>query len=400
MNPLMKNVLIDRLSYSLNEMQREGLFKNEIEIRSPQAARVDVGHQNKVLNLCANNYLGLADNDRLISAAKNALDTYGFGMASVRFICGTQDKHKELEEKLAEFLGKDDAILFASCFDANCGLFEALLGPQDAVVSDNLNHASIIDGIRLSKAQRYRYHNNDPVDLEIKLKQARTAGSENIIIATDGVFSMDGTYANLPEISRLAKIYDALVMVDDCHATGFVGTKGKGTSEYFGVNVDILTGTLGKALGGAIGGYIAGPQRVIDMLRQRARPYLFSNSLPPVAIAAGLEAINIINESDYLRKKLHKNSIYWRKGLKALGFDLIEGEHPIIPVMLGDALLSQKMAERLFALGVYVAGFFFPVVPKGQSRIRTQMNAAFTLEDLDQALHAFEKVGRELGVIT
>ena len=400
MNPLMKNVLIDRLSYSLNEMQREGLFKNEIEIRSPQAARVDVGHQNKVLNLCANNYLGLADNDRLISAAKNALDTYGFGMASVRFICGTQDKHKELEEKLAEFLGKDDAILFASCFDANCGLFEALLGPQDAVVSDNLNHASIIDGIRLSKAQRYRYHNNDPVDLEIKLKQARTEGSENIIIATDGVFSMDGTYANLPEISRLAKIYDALVMVDDCHATGFVGTKGKGTSEYFGVNVDILTGTLGKALGGAIGGYIAGPQRVIDMLRQRARPYLFSNSLPPVAIAAGLEAINIINESDYLRKKLHKNSIYWRKGLKALGFDLIEGEHPIIPVMLGDALLSQKMAERLFALGVYVAGFFFPVVPKGQSRIRTQMNAAFTTEDLDQALHAFEKVGRELGVIT
>ena len=396
----MKNVLIDRLSYSLNEMQREGLFKNEIEIRSPQAARVDVGHQNKVLNLCANNYLGLADNDRLISAAKNALDTYGFGMASVRFICGTQDKHKELEEKLAEFLGKDDAILFASCFDANCGLFEALLGPQDAVVSDNLNHASIIDGIRLSKAQRYRYHNNDPVDLEIKLKQARTAGSENIIIATDGVFSMDGTYANLPEISRLAKIYDALVMVDDCHATGFVGTKGKGTSEYFGVNVDILTGTLGKALGGAIGGYIAGPQRVIDMLRQRARPYLFSNSLPPVAIAAGLEAINIINESDYRRKKLHKNSIYWRKGLKALGFDLIEGEHPIIPVMLGDALLSQKMAERLFALGVYVAGFFFPVVPKGQSRIRTQMNAAFTTEDLDQALHAFEKVGRELGVIT
>ena len=400
MNPLMKNVLIDRLSYSLNEMQREGLFKNEIEIRSPQAARVDVGHQNKVLNLCANNYLGLADNDRLISAAKNALDTYGFGMASVRFICGTQDKHKELEEKLAEFLGKDDAILFASCFDANCGLFEALLGPQDAVVSDNLNHASIIDGIRLSKAQRYRYHNNDPVDLEIKLKQARTAGSENIIIATDGVFSMDGTYANLPEISRLAKIYDALVMVDDCHATGFVGTKGKGTSEYFGVNVDILTGTLGKAMGGAIGGYIAGPQRVIDMLRQRARPYLFSNSLPPVAIAAGLEAINIINESDYLRKKLHKNSIYWRKGLKALGFDLIEGEHPIIPVMLGDALLSQKMAESLFALGVYVAGFFFPVVPKGQSRIRTQMNAAFTTEDLDQALHAFEKVGRELGVIT
>ena len=400
MNPLMKNVLIDRLSYSLNEMQREGLFKNEIEIRSPQAARVDVGHQNKVLNLCANNYLGLADNDRLISAAKNALDTYGFGMASVRFICGTQDKHKELEEKLAEFLGKDDAILFASCFDANCGLFEALLGPQDAVVSDNLNHASIIDGIRLSKAQRYRYHNNDPVDLEIKLKQARTAGSENIIIATDGVFSMDGTYANLPEISRLAKIYDALVMVDDCHATGFVGTKGKGTSEYFGVNVDISTGTLGKALGGAIGGYIAGPQRVIDMLRQRARPYLFSNSLPPVAIAAGLEAINIINESDYLRKKLHKNSIYWRKGLKALGFDLIEGEHPIIPVMLGDALLSQKMAERLFALGVYVAGFFFPVVPKGQSRIRTQMNAVFTTEDLDQALHAFEKVGRELGIIT
>jgi glycine C-acetyltransferase len=344
--------------------------------------------------------LGLADHHRLVNAAKNALDTYGFGMASVRFICGTHDKHKELEEELATFLDKDDAILFAACFDANGGLFEALLGPQDAVVSDSLNHASIIDGIRLSKAQRYRYLNNDPVDLEIKLKQARAAGAQNIIIATDGVFSMDGSYANLPEISRLAKFYGASVMVDDCHATGFVGNKGKGTPEHFGVNVDILTGTLGKALGGAIGGYVAGPQPVIDMLRQRARPYLFSNSLPPTAIAAGLEALKIISESDDLRKKLNENSKYWRSGLKALGFDLIDGEHPIVPVMLGDALLSQKMAERLFDLGVYVAGFFFPVVPKGQARIRTQMNAAFTTEDLDQALHAFEKAGQDLGIIT
>ena len=396
----MRNDFIDNLSHSLNEMQREGLYKKERQISSPQAAWVEIGHQNGVLNLCANNYLGLADHHRLVNAAKNALDTYGFGMASVRFICGTHDKHKELEEELATFLDKDDAILFAACFDANGGLFEALLGPQDAVVSDSLNHASIIDGIRLSKAQRYRYLNNDPVDLEIKLKQARAAGAQNIIIATDGVFSMDGSYANLPEISRLAKFYGASVMVDDCHATGFVGNKGKGTPEYFGVNVDILTGTLGKALGGAIGGYVAGPQPVIDMLRQRARPYLFSNSLPPTAIAAGLEALKIISESDDLRKKLNENSKYWRAGLKALGFDLIDGEHPIVPVMLGDALLSQKMAERLFDLGVYVAGFFFPVVPKGQARIRTQMNAAFTTEDLDQALHAFEKAGQDLGIIT
>ena len=396
----MRNDFIDNLSHSLNEMQREGLYKKERQISSPQAARVEIGHQNGVLNLCAKNYLGLADHHRLVNAAKNALDTYGFGMASVRFICGTHDKHKELEEELATFLDKDDAILFAACFDANGGLFEALLGPQDAVVSDSLNHASIIDGIRLSKAQRYRYLNNDPVDLEIKLKQARAAGAQNIIIATDGVFSMDGSYANLPEISRLAKFYGASVMVDDCHATGFVGNKGKGTPEYFGVNVDILTGTLGKALGGAIGVYVAGPHPVIDMLRQRARPYLFSNSLPPTAIAAGLEALKIISESDDLRKKLNENSKYWRAGLKALGFDLIDGEHPIVPVLLGDALLSQKMAERLFDLGVYVAGFFFPVVPKGQARIRTQMNAAFTTEDLDQALHAFEKAGQDLGIIT
>ena len=400
MRTIMRNDFIDNLSHSLNKMQREGLYKKERQISSPQAARVEIGHQSGVLNLCANNYLGLADHHRLVNAAKNALDTYGFGMASVRFICGTHDKHKELEEELATFLDKDDAILFAACFDANGGLFEALLGPQDAVVSDSLNHASIIDGIRLSKAQRYRYLNNDPVDLEIKLKQARAAGAQNIIIATDGVFSMDGSYANLPEISRLAKFYGASVMVDDCHATGFVGNKGKGTPEHFGVNVDILTGTLGKALGGAIGGYVAGPQPVIDMLRQRARPYLFSNSLPPTAIAAGLEALKIISESDDLRKKLNENSKYWRAGLKALGFDLIDGEHPIVPVMLGDALLSQKMAERLFDLGVYVAGFFFPVVPKGQARIRTQMNAAFTTEDLDQALHAFEKAGQDLGIIT
>ena len=392
--------LKQQLQEELNNIYEAGLYKKERVITRPQATEIEVSTGEKVLNFCANNYLGLSSHPEVVQSAKDALDTHGFGMSSVRFICGTQDIHKKLEEKLSSFLSTEDTILYAAAFDANGGLFEPLLTDKDAIISDSLNHASIIDGIRLSKAQRYRYLNNDPVDLEIKLQQARAAGAQNIIIATDGVFSMDGSYANLPEISRLAEIYGALVMVDDCHATGFVGNKGKGTPEYFGVNVDILTGTLGKALGGAIGGYVAGPQPVIDMLRQRARPYLFSNSLPPTAIAAGLEALKIISESDDLRKKLNENSKYWRAGLKALGFDLIDGEHPIVPVMLGDALSSQKMAERLFALGVYVAGFFFPVVPKGQSRIRTQMNAAFTTEDLDQALHAFEKVGQDLGIIT
>jgi len=335
----------------------------------------------------------------MIEAAKNALDPKGFGMASVRFICGTQDIHRELETRLAQFLKMDDAILFAACFDANGGLFEPLLGPEDAVISDSLNHASIIDGIRLCKAQRYRYENNNMGDLEAKLKEAREAGGRHIMIATDGVFSMDGYLANLPEIVRLAQTYDAITMVDDCHATGFMGPRGAGTPDHHGVQVDILTGTLGKALSGAIGGYIAGPQPVVDLLRQRARPYLFSNSLPPAIAAAGIEAIRLVEEGTDLRAQLFENAKYWRAGLQRLGFNLLPGEHPIIPVMLGDARLAQDMANRLFDEGVYVSGFFFPVVPKGQARIRTQMNAALTHDELDRALSAFETVGRAMGVI-
>jgi glycine C-acetyltransferase len=352
-----------------------------------------------MINLCANNYLGLANHPDLIKAAADAMDKHGFGMASVRFICGTQDLHRTLEQRLADFLKKDDAILFAACFDANGGLFEPLLGPEDAIISDSLNHASIIDGVRLCKATRYRYANNDMMDLEAKLKQARADGARHIMIATDGVFSMDGYLANLPAIRVLADAHDAVVMVDDCHATGFMGPRGAGTPDHFDVGVDILTGTLGKALGGAIGGYIAGPQQVIDLLRQRARPYLFSNSLPPAIVAAGIEAIRLVEEGAALRAQLFENAAYWRAGLGKLGFDLLEGEHPIIPVMLGDAKLAQDMAAGLFDEGVYVSGFFFPVVPRGQARIRTQMNATLTKAELDQALAAFGKIGRALGVI-
>ena len=395
----MSDSFLTHISQTLVQIEAEGLMKRERMITSPQAGEITVAGR-EVINLCANNYLGLADHPALIEAAQSAMGPKGFGMASVRFICGTQDIHRELEQKLAAFLNKDDAILFAACFDANGGLFEPLLGPEDAIISDSLNHASIIDGIRLSKAKRYRYLNNDMNDLEAWLKQARADGVRHIMIATDGVFSMDGYLANLPEITRLAKEYDALVMVDDCHATGFMGPNGAGTPDYFGVDVDILTGTLGKALGGAIGGYIAGPQPVIDLLRQRARPYLFSNSLPPSIVAAGLEALRLVEQGADQRAQLFENARYWREGLEKLGFDVLPGEHPIIPVMLGEAQLAQDMATKLFEEGVYVSGFFFPVVPRGQARIRTQMNAALRRDDLDRALAAFGKVGRELGIVS
>ncbi|MFY1706926.1 glycine C-acetyltransferase [Tritonibacter scottomollicae] len=394
----MSNAFLSHISETLTQIEADGLYKRERMITSPQAGEIHVGDR-AVINLCANNYLGLADHPDLIAAAKSVMDKKGYGMASVRFICGTQDLHRELEQRIAEFLGMDDSILFAACFDANGGLFEPLLGPEDAIISDSLNHASIIDGIRLCKAQRYRYANNDMEDLEAKLKDARAAGARHIMVATDGVFSMDGYLANLPAIREIADRYDAVVMVDDCHATGFMGPRGAGTPDHFGVEVDILTGTLGKALGGAIGGYIAGPQPVIDLLRQRARPYLFSNSLPPAVVAAGLEAIRLVEEGAELRQQLVENARFWRAGLTELGFDLLPGEHPIIPVMLGDAKLAQAMAAKLFEEGVYVSGFFFPVVPKGKARIRTQMNAALTRDDLTRALGAFERAGKACGVI-
>lgn len=394
----MTQAYLNHIVETLSGIEAEGMMKRERMITSPQGGEISVGDKT-VINLCANNYLGLADHPALIEAAKTAMDPRGFGMASVRFICGTQDIHRELEQKLAAFLGKDDSILFAACFDANGGLFEPLFGPEDAIVSDALNHASIIDGIRLCKAKRYRYANSDMADLEGQLKLARDNGARFILIATDGVFSMDGYLAKLPEIVALAEKYEALVMVDDCHSTGFMGPKGEGTPAHHGVNVDILTGTLGKALGGAIGGYIAGSQPVIDLLRQRARPYLFSNSLPPSIVMAGIKALELVEAGDDLRTKLFENTKYWRAGLERLGFDLLPGEHPIVPVMLGEAQLAQDMAARLFEEGVYVSGFFFPVVPRGQARIRTQMNAALSRAELDRALKAFEVAGKACGVL-
>ncbi len=389
---------LSHLRDTLAGINAEGLMKRERLITGAQGAHVTVGGR-PMLNLCANNYLGLANDPRLVAAAKAAMDSHGFGMASVRFICGTQDLHRKLEQRLAAFLGKADAILFAACFDANGGLFEPLLGEQDAIVSDSLNHASIIDGVRLCKAKRYRFANNDMADLEVQVLTAIKDGARFVMIATDGVFSMDGYLADLKEIRRIADAYGCLVMVDDCHATGFMGPQGRGTAAHAGVEVDILTGTLGKALGGALGGYIAGPQEVIDLLRQRARPYLFSNALPPAVVGAALAALDIVEAADDLRLRLFHNTDYWRAGLESIGFRLLPGEHPIVPVMLGEAPLAQKFAAALDARGVMVSAFFYPVVPRGGARIRTQMNAALTMDDLDEALAAFEAAGKEVRVL-
>ena len=386
------------LRETLAGIEAEGLLKRERLIEGAQGARVSVGGR-AMLNLCANNYLGLAGDARLVRAAEAAMRTQGFGMASVRFICGTQGSHTALEARLAGFFGMEAAILFGSCFDANGGLFEALLGPEDAIVSDALNHASIIDGIRLSKARRYRYANSDMADLEAQLVRARDEAARFILIATDGVFSMDGYLAKLRDIRALADRFGAMVMVDDCHATGFIGPGGRGTPALAGVKVDILTGTLGKALGGAMGGYVAAAQPVVDMLRQRARPYLFSNALPPAVVGAALAVLDIVEGADDLRAQLFEHARYWRAGLQALGFRLLAGEHPIIPVMIGEAPLAQAFAQALDARGVMVSAFFFPVVPRGAARIRTQMNAALTRDDLEFALEAFAGAGRDTGVL-
>ncbi len=383
----------------LDGLREEGLYKSERVITSKQAGEVVLADGRDVINLCANNYLGLADNPQIIEAARQALDRYGFGMASVRFICGTQEEHKTLEARIAGFLGKEDSILYAAAFDANAGLFETLLGAEDAIISDALNHASIIDGVRLCKAQRFRYANSDMADLERCLKEASDA--RHRLIATDGVFSMDGYYARLDEICDLADRYDAMVMVDDCHATGFVGPTGRGTAEKFGVadRVDIMTGTLGKALGGASGGYTAASGAVVDWLRQRSRPYLFSNTLAPVIAAASLKVFDLLEEGSDMRARLWDNAAYFREQMTALGFELLPGEHAIIPVMLRDPKLAQDMAAGLGRNGVYVTAFSFPVVPRQQDRIRTQMSAALSRDMLDRAIAAFATVGRELGVI-
>ncbi|HUL18014.1 MAG TPA: glycine C-acetyltransferase [Steroidobacteraceae bacterium] len=394
----MKDAVITRLREELRGLREQGLYKPERVLEGPQGGLVQVAGR-PVINLCANNYLGLANHPAVRAAAQRSLDNSGYGMASVRFICGTQNTHKELERRLARFLGMEDVILYSSCFDANGGLFETLLDERDAVISDALNHASIIDGIRLCKAQRLRYANSDMAELERCLRESQ--GARTRLIATDGVFSMDGFIAKLPQICDLAERYDALVMVDDSHATGFMGPGGRGTPEHCGVaqRIDILTGTLGKALGGASGGYVAARREVVEWLRQRSRPYLFSNSIPPVVAAASLAVLELIEQHPELRARLFENARVFREGMTRLGFDLKPGEHPIIPVMLGEAALAGRMAERLLEEGVYVIGFSYPVVPKGQARIRTQMSAALTPAQLEQALAAFARVGRELHVI-
>ena len=390
------------LQRELGALKEQGLYKGERVITSPQDAIIRVKDGGEVLNFCANNYLGLANHPRLVQAALDALPKLGFGMASVRFICGTQDVHKELEWRLSRFLGTEDTILYSSCFDANGGLFEALLGEDDAIVSDALNHASIIDGVRLCKAKRYRYANNDMADLEHNLKQARADGAKRILIATDGVFSMDGILADLKTICDLADQYGAMTMVDDSHAVGFVGPTGRGTHEHCGVlgRVDILTGTLGKALGGASGGYTSGRKEIVEWLRQRSRPYLFSNTLAPVIAAASIACLDLLEASDDLRTRLRANSARFREGMQAAGFTLAGAGHPIIPVMLGDAKVAAEMAERMMAEGIYVIGFSFPVVPRGQARIRTQMSAAHAPEHVDRAIAAFTKIGREMGLVS
>lgn len=398
----MSEAFFKSLATQTEALKNEGLFKSERLLTGPQQAAITVsanGETKEVLNLCANNYLGLANHPEVIAAAHKALDEFGYGMASVRFICGTQTIHKQLEDRISTFLGTEDTILYPSCFDANGGLFETLLGPDDAVISDALNHASIIDGIRLCKAQRFRYANDDMQDLETKLEEAATAN--NRMIVSDGVFSMDGTIASLNKICDLADKHDALTMIDDCHAAGFLGKNGRGTHEYRGVmgRIDIITGTLGKALGGASGGYTSGRKEVVGWLRQRSRPYLFSNSVAPMIAATSIAVLDLLERDNSLQQALHSNAAYFREKMTERGFDLKPGEHPIIPVMLGDAVLATRMADMLLERGVYVIGFSFPVVPKGQARIRTQMSAGLTHEQLDTAIDAFTEVGRELNVI-
>jgi len=394
----MSSVLTD-IQSELDVIRAQSLWKTERPILGHQSSHITVAGGRNVLNFCANNYLGLADHPALIAAAKEAMDSHGLGMASVRFICGTSDLHERLERRIADYLGMDDSILFAACFDANGGVFEPLFGEQDAIISDALNHASIIDGIRLSKAKRYRFANGDVNDLEKQLKDARAAGARRLVVVTDGVFSMDGYYAKLGDIRHLADTYDALVMVDDCHATGFIGQQGRGTPHRAGIKADIVTGTLGKALGGSAGGFIAAAKPIVDLMRQRARPYLFSNALPPPIVGASLKAIDLAEKGDDLRDRLFHNASRFRSGMTKAGFNLLPGEHPIIPVMLSEAKLAQDMASRLYDKGVYVTGFFFPVVPKGQARIRTQMSAAYTPADVDAAIAAFTAVGREMGIV-
>jgi glycine C-acetyltransferase len=398
----MDSTLKPVLTAELESIRQAGLYKTERIITSPQGVEITVeGRSEPVLNFCANNYLGLSSHPRVIEAAHRALDTHGYGMSSVRFICGTQDIHRELEQKLAAFHGTDDTILYAACFDANGGVFEPLLGENDAIISDQLNHASIIDGVRLCKAKRYRYASADMAELERQLQQADADGAVQKMIATDGVFSMDGIIAPLDQVCDLAEKYNAIVMVDESHATGFMGERGRGSVEYRNVmgRVDIITSTLGKALGGAIGGYTTGRQEIIDMLRQRSRPYLFSNSLPPMVVGASIAVIDMLSETTELRDRLEENTRYFRARMSETGFDIIPGEHPITPIMLYDAPLAQEFASRLLEEGIYVIGFFYPVVPKGQARIRVQISAAHERHHLDRAVEAFTKVGRELGVL-